>query len=332
MLVDMAKNKLDGVALAIGDGANDVSMIQSSNVGVGIQGQEGSQAALSADFVLHRFRHLKRLLLLHGRFNFYRTAKVVVFSFYKNIVFIFPVGYMAFWNLGSTQQLYEGGMMSVFNVFWASLPPFAIGLWEMDIPMEACLEHPVAFKEFVENPWFNLRMFTGWMLLAIYHSLVVFFICYLNVVGNSGLWLGNGWSGDMYSWGNQGFWYTVSVVNFKMLAGTTNYTWPIIVSGLIGPVTWILCGLFYSSFAQFELNYYGTIWYITQSYHFYMTFPMVLFVCVMPSVVYSWYVRETSADLRTILYEAYIHGYAEGKSTKEVIEEYQRRGSKSAAG
>ena len=65
--------ELETCSLAIGDGANDVSMIQEAHVGVGIQGREGSQAALSADFVLYRFRHLTRLILTHGRYAYLRT-------------------------------------------------------------------------------------------------------------------------------------------------------------------------------------------------------------------------------------------------------------------
>ena len=64
------------VTLSIGDGANDVSMIQAAHVGVGISGQEGMQAVMAADFSIAQFRYLTELLLVHGRWSYLRIAKV----------------------------------------------------------------------------------------------------------------------------------------------------------------------------------------------------------------------------------------------------------------
>jgi P-type E1-E2 ATPase len=70
-------------SLAIGDGANDVSMIQAAHVGVGISGEEGLQAANAADYSIGQFRFLKRLLLVHGRWSYRRVSKLILYSFYK---------------------------------------------------------------------------------------------------------------------------------------------------------------------------------------------------------------------------------------------------------
>jgi P-type E1-E2 ATPase len=75
----------DAVTLSIGDGGNDVSMIQQAHIGVGIQGREGSQAARASDFALPQFRHLQRLLTVHGRYSLLRNTKVIYYCFYKNI-------------------------------------------------------------------------------------------------------------------------------------------------------------------------------------------------------------------------------------------------------
>ena len=69
-----------------GDGANDVSMIQTADIGVGISGQEGMQAVMAADFAIARFRFLKRLLLVHGHWSYYRLAIMTLYMFYKNTV------------------------------------------------------------------------------------------------------------------------------------------------------------------------------------------------------------------------------------------------------
>lgn len=72
--------------LAIGDGANDVSMIQMADVGIGISGQEGMQAVMASDFTLARFHMLHRLLLVHGHWCYDRLARMILYFFYKNAV------------------------------------------------------------------------------------------------------------------------------------------------------------------------------------------------------------------------------------------------------
>ena len=78
LIVKMVKDGLPNkpITLSIGDGANDVPMIQEAQIGVGISGKEGRQAVNSSDFAIAQFRFLKRLLLVHGRYNYRRTSKV----------------------------------------------------------------------------------------------------------------------------------------------------------------------------------------------------------------------------------------------------------------
>lgn len=84
-MVKLVKRNLKAILLAIGDGANDVSMIQAAHVGVGISGVEGLQAARSADVAIGQFRYLRKLLLVHGAWSYQRISKLILFSFYKNI-------------------------------------------------------------------------------------------------------------------------------------------------------------------------------------------------------------------------------------------------------
>lgn len=103
LVVKLVKKNQKSILLAIGDGANDVSMIQAAHVGVGISGVEGLQAARSADIAISQFRFLKKLLLVHGAWSYQRLSKLILCtfdtlsfiddmlihladSFYKNIV------------------------------------------------------------------------------------------------------------------------------------------------------------------------------------------------------------------------------------------------------
>lgn len=65
-ITSIIKEELGLKVLCVGDGGNDVGMIQASNIGIGVLGREGNQAALSADFVLEKFQDLAKLLLFYG--------------------------------------------------------------------------------------------------------------------------------------------------------------------------------------------------------------------------------------------------------------------------
>ena len=77
-MVRLVKDGLNALTLAIGDGANDVSMIQAAHVGVGISGVEGLQAARSSDVAISQFRYLKKLLLVHGAWSYRRLSKLIL--------------------------------------------------------------------------------------------------------------------------------------------------------------------------------------------------------------------------------------------------------------
>ena len=103
-IVRIVKEELGMHTLAIGDGANDVSMIQTADVGVGISGQEGMQAVMASDFAISRFKYLERLLLVHGHWNYDRLARMVLYFFYKNAVRI--VGTFCISKFRSTKLKY----------------------------------------------------------------------------------------------------------------------------------------------------------------------------------------------------------------------------------
>lgn len=145
-IVKVVKEELKMRTLAIGDGANDVSMIQTADVGIGISGQEGMQAVMAADFALSRFKYLRRFLLVHGHWSYDRLSRMVLYFFYKNAVSCRIISehmfliccslFQAFVFLVFWYQLYcgfSGAVMidqmylMLYNLFFTSLPPLAIG-------------------------------------------------------------------------------------------------------------------------------------------------------------------------------------------------------------
>ena len=118
----------DVTAIAVGDGANDVSMIQEAKVGIGIMGREGSQAVLASDYALPRFRHLKRLLFVHGRYALYRNATCIGYSFYKNLLLSFCQIFYAWFAACSGTTMFDSWLLVFFNLFFTSLIPLSMGM------------------------------------------------------------------------------------------------------------------------------------------------------------------------------------------------------------
>ncbi|EIE82672.1 hypothetical protein RO3G_07377 [Rhizopus delemar RA 99-880] len=172
LVVKLVKRFSKSILLAIGDGANDVSMIQAAHVGVGISGVEGLQAARSADFAISQFRFLKKLLLVHGAWAYQRLSKMIFFYFYKNVAMYLTQFWYAIFNGFSGQTLYESWTMSCFNVIFTILPPMAIGVFDQFASASLLDKYPQMYILGQSNEFFNQKRFWGWIINAVYHSAV----------------------------------------------------------------------------------------------------------------------------------------------------------------
>ena len=94
--------------LSIGDGANDVAMIQAANVGIGLSGHEGRQAVMASDYAMPRFRFLPRLLLTHGHWNYARLAQMIKYFYYKNAIFILLIFWYQIYSCFSGSNMIMG--------------------------------------------------------------------------------------------------------------------------------------------------------------------------------------------------------------------------------
>ncbi|KAJ2370861.1 aminophospholipid translocase [Coemansia sp. RSA 2610] len=176
LVVKLVKRRRRAILLAIGDGANDVSMIQAAHVGVGISGQEGLQAARSADFAIAQFRYLRKLLLVHGAWSYHRLSKMILFSFYKNITLYITQFWFAIFNVFSGQTVYESWSITFYTVFFTVMPPFAIGVFDQFLSARSLDRYPEMYKMGQTGVFFNVRAFWGWAINAFYHSLILFFL------------------------------------------------------------------------------------------------------------------------------------------------------------
>ncbi|KMQ94451.1 putative phospholipid-transporting atpase id [Lasius niger] len=178
MVVELIKKNKSAVTLAIGDGANDVSMIKTAHIGVGISGQEGLQAVLASDYSIGQFRFLERLLLVHGRWSYYRMSKFLRYFFYKNFAFTLCHIWFAFFCGFSAQTVFDPMYISVYNLFYTSLPVLAVGIFDQDVNDKNSLMYPKLYAPGLQNLLFNKKEFCWSALHGFYASCVLFLVPY----------------------------------------------------------------------------------------------------------------------------------------------------------
>ncbi|KAL5210995.1 hypothetical protein ABZP36_006618 [Zizania latifolia] len=175
-VVDLIKSRTSDMTLAIGDGANDVSMIQMADVGVGICGQEGRQAVMASDFAMGQFRFLKRLLLVHGHWNYQRIAHMILYNFYRNAVFVL----MLFWYILHTAYSATLALTDWSSVFYSliytSIPTVVVGILNKDLSHNTLLHYPRLYEAGLQNEGYNLTLFWITMLDTLWQSLVLFYV------------------------------------------------------------------------------------------------------------------------------------------------------------
>uniref|UniRef100_A0A3P8S285 Phospholipid-transporting ATPase n=1 Tax=Amphiprion percula TaxID=161767 RepID=A0A3P8S285_AMPPE len=197
-VVEMVKKQVKVITLAIGDGANDVGMIQTAHVGVGISGNEGLQAANSSDYSIAQFKYLKNLLLVHGAWNYNRVAKCILYCFYKNIVLYIIEIWFAFVNGFSGQILFERWCIGLYNVIFTALPPLTLGIFERSCRKENMLKYPELYKTSQNAMGFNTKVFWAHCLNGLFHSVILFWFplkafqhgkYHIAIWGSIGLWV-----------------------------------------------------------------------------------------------------------------------------------------------
>ncbi|KAL6282843.1 hypothetical protein ACE6H2_013772 [Prunus campanulata] len=170
----LVKEHTGRTTLAIGDGANDVGMIQEADIGVGISGMEGMQAVMASDISLPQFRFLGRLLIVHGHWCYKRISKMILYFVYKNIAFGLTLFYYELYTRFAGEVLYDDWYMALFNVILTSLPVISLGVLEQDVSSEVCLQFPALYQQGQKNIYFTWKRILGWILNGVVASLVIF--------------------------------------------------------------------------------------------------------------------------------------------------------------
>ncbi|XP_061572115.1 phospholipid-transporting ATPase IH isoform X3 [Cololabis saira] len=231
-IVKMIKaSKEHPITLAVGDGANDVSMILEAHVGIGIMGKEGRQAVRNSDYAIPKFKHLKKMLLVHGHYYYIRISELVQYFFYKNVCFIFPQFLYQFFCGFSQQPLYDTAYLTLYNISFTSLPILLYSLMEQHINMDILKKDPSLYRDIAKNSLLRWRIFIYWTVLGVYDAIVMFFGAYFLfdnttftsngqlMTSNTQMMFGN------WTFGTLVFTVLVFTVTFKLVLDTHYWTW-----------------------------------------------------------------------------------------------------------
>lgn len=285
-VVLLVKNGIDVLTLAIGDGANDVSMIQAANVGIGIAGEEGRQAAMSSDYAIGQFRFLERLLLVHGRWSLNRFQEVVPCFFYKNVVFVMPLFWYSIFTDFDGTYLYEFSILMLFNLFFTSLPVGVLGCLDQDVPDYISLAIPQLYRSAILRKGNDTLKFVIYMTDGMYQSVVCFFWPWL--IFRSGIFAShNGLPiNDRFSVGNFSAVSSIFVSNSYILMRQRRWDVITICLNVLSNSLTVIWIAGYSS-NTFSFNYFYTGINCFRSASFWANVFLSLLCCMLPRFIYD---------------------------------------------
>ncbi|KAK1947930.1 Phospholipid-transporting ATPase IB [Phytophthora citrophthora] len=254
------------ITLAIGDGANDVPMIQAANVGVGISGKEGRQAVLSSDYSIAEFQYLKRLLLVHGNYSYKRISKLILFSFMKNVALSMSNFFLAMETMYSGLLMYFSIFFTLYNALFTTIPIVVIAMYNQDVSPAVLMQYPTLYVNGLKNRSFNWLSFFGWCVLGAWHAYVVYAVPFFS--NGSIVWYFSSGSStlqfdkrDLGLWANgvASYTYLITASTVQVSLMTSNWTRTNVVSTVGTLVFYYLFTAFFCAvFGWTKADFYDT--------------------------------------------------------------------------
>ncbi|CAL1295011.1 unnamed protein product [Larinioides sclopetarius] len=161
-------------ACAVGDGGNDVSMIQAADVGIGIVGKEGKQASLAADFSVTQFSHISRLILVHGRYSYKRSAALSQFVIHRGLIISTMQAFFSAVFYFASVALYPGFLMVGYATIYTMFPVFSLVL-DKDVSPDIALTYPELYKELCKGRSLSFKTFFIWVIISIYQGGIIMY-------------------------------------------------------------------------------------------------------------------------------------------------------------
>jgi len=172
-VVRLIQNHTKKRTCAVGDGGNDVSMIQTADVGIGIVGKEGQQASLAADFSITQFSHIYRLILLHGRYSYKRSATLSQFIIHRGLIISTMQAIFSSVFYFASVSLYQGFLMIGYASIYTMFPVFSLVL-DKDVSPRLVMRYPELYK-LMKGRSLSYKTFFIWVLISIYQGGVIMY-------------------------------------------------------------------------------------------------------------------------------------------------------------
>nr|KAJ3422186.1 hypothetical protein HK105_000825 [Polyrhizophydium stewartii] len=293
MIID--GESLNAMCLAIGDGANDVSMIQEADIGVGISGKEGLQAVMASDYAIAQFRFLTRLLLVHGRWAYLRSAQLVLNYFYKNAAWLFILFWHQFFCAFSGGLITDFTYGMFFNTVFSLLPTIFIGSLDQDVNDRISLQVPQLYFKGIYQKLYSMEQFWRSLADALYQSIVCYFFGMLLFVDQTTH--PSGWDLGIESVGTAIAVAAVILVNLYALVSWSSWTYLTHVAVWPTIVIWIAYVVAYASQQGAQ---YGVIRVLFTTPSFYLGVVLIIVVSLFPRIAMKFvqqYFMPTDTDI-----------------------------------
>lgn len=171
-VADLIRHHTKKRVCCIGDGGNDVSMIQAADVGIGIVGKEGRQASLAADFSISQFQHLTKLLVWHGRNSYKRSAKLAQFIMHRGLIIGACQTMYSIASHFDPKGLFINWLMVGYATVYTNAPVFSLVL-DRDVDEHLANLYPELYKELKSGRSLSYRSFFIWVLVSVYQGAVI---------------------------------------------------------------------------------------------------------------------------------------------------------------
>ncbi|THG99827.1 hypothetical protein EW026_g2586 [Hermanssonia centrifuga] len=308
LVVRLVKDGLGVMTLAIGDGANDVSMIQAADVGVGISGEEGLQAVNSSDYAIAQFRFLKRLLLVHGHWSYARNGTMIVNFFYKNFMCIGVLWWFQIYCAWSSQYVFMYDYLLFWNSFWTILPVIAMGLFDRIADDHVLMALPELYSHSRQGEYFSVKLFAQYMLDGAYQSVIIFFFTLYTYFSTTSRTDGI----DVYLYEFSSTMAIVAVMIATIFVGVNIYTWTGWVFFSLGIeilLIWVFTAV-YSAIkpSWFPTYTYGNNVFLFHSAYYWLSMLLVIPLALLPRIgakAYKFMFHPSDLDRVRFLHKMY---------------------------
>jgi phospholipid-transporting ATPase len=242
------------ITLSIGDGANDVNMINEADIGIGIFGNEGGQAARASDYSIGQFHFLKRLLFVYGRECYRKNTYAIIYVLWKNTIYCFPLCIFAFYSYFSGYLFYDAIMETLYNILFTAWPVGWFAIYDRETSFKNMLKNNLPYKNGMKNLHFNAKMIIKYYLYACGISFAIFYIN-AYVLSFSNAYYKNDIDLDINILAAAIYTSVVIVVNTKLFFDTNIHNWYSFFLIIFSIGSYFACFIFESAIWEGQKNY-----------------------------------------------------------------------------